>query len=88
MRSVTLLDQIVLEFLADPQVIEPPTRPKKRKSQTELALGKLVLNLHRLRAEVHSTIKDSPNIPAKRKKTLVSAYDVAYFGIAGAIVRD
>ena len=88
MRSVTLLEQIVLEFLADPQGIEPPTRPKKRKSQTELALGQLVLNLHRLRAEVHSTIKENPKISAKRAKTLVSAYDLAYFGIAGVIVRD
>ena len=87
MRSVTLLDQIVLEFLADPQVIEPPSTPKK-KSETELALGKLVLNLHRLRAEVHSTIKENPKISAKRAKTLVSAYDAAYFGIAGAIARD
>ena len=88
MRSVTLLDQIVLEFLADPQVTEPPPRPKKKKSETELALGKLVLNLHRLRAEVHSTIKENPKISAKRAKTLVSAYDVAYFGIAGVIARD
>ena len=88
MRSVTLLDQIVLEFLADPQVISPPARPKKKKSEAELALGKLIIKLHRLRAEVHSTIMDSPNIQAERKKTLVNGYDAAYYGIAGVIARD
>ena len=88
MRSVTLLDQIVLEFLADPQVIEPPSRPKKKKKKWDLALGKVLLDLHQLRGEVNAIISNNPKMTEKRKRELTSAYDVTYFGLAGEIAKD
>ena len=88
MRSVSLLDQIVLEFLADPQVIEPPARPKKKKKKWDLAMGKVLLDLHQLRGEVHAVIADNPKMTEKRKRELIRAYDATYFGIAGEIAKD
>ena len=88
MRSVTLLDQIVLEFLADPQVIEPTARPKKKKKKWDLAMGKVLLDLHQLRGEVHAAIRANPKMTDKRKRELIDGYDATYFGIATEIAKD
>ena len=89
MKPVTLLDQIVLEFLADPEVIEPPARPKKKKkNKWDLAMGKVLLDLHQLRGEVHAIISNNPKMSEKRKRELTRAYDTTYFGIATEIAKD
>ena len=86
MSKVTLLDTIVLDFLADADPIPPPA-PEKR-NKWDLALGKVLLDLHQLRAKVHSVIADNPKMSEKRKRDLTQAYDTTYFGIATEIVKD
>ena len=86
MSKITLLDTIVLDFLADADPIPPPAPEKKKK--WDLAMGKVLLDLHQLRGEVHAVIADNPKMTEKRKRELIRAYDATYFGIATEIAKD
>ena len=84
--KTTLLDKIILEFLAD---VDPNLPPAEGTDivENEKELASVLMALHRIRSQVHKVIQDSPKICGPEEKQLVGAYDTVYFGIAGTIIK-